>query len=203
MDTSALDSIIGNAQKLMLSEEFNAKVEAHSGRAGAVPSVNMTDFERQAFGESSYGAAQPQYTAPRPEPIPQPNVPKSRKLPQAIVESFQKQPALTGVENDPSALGQISRKYALNEEQKNMLPMQTYGTHAGGGSVDYSIIKAIFNDCLNEKLDSLKKAILNESVGNDGYMLRGIKIGDGNKIQMLDTKGNLYEAVLKLKKRKM
>ena len=43
------------------------------------------------------------------------------------------------------------------------------------------------------------KTNLNESVGMNG--MRGMCIGEGNVIQFLDKKGNVYEGKLVLKKR--
>lgn len=55
-------------------------------------------------------------------------------------------------------------------------------TREGGGSVDYSIIKAIINECLNERLQ-------------DSGTLTSIGLKAG-KITLVDNKGNVYQAKL-------
>ena len=58
----------------------------------------------------------------------------------------------------------------------------------GGGNVDYSIIKAIVNECLNEYFS---RQPLNESAS-----ISTIGLKDGS-IKLVDSKGNVYAAKLK------
>lgn len=58
---------------------------------------------------------------------------------------------------------------------------------AGSSSIDYSVIKAIVNECLNEYFSKNK---LNESAN-----LTGVTIKD-NKISLVDGKGNVFRAKL-------
>ena len=60
--------------------------------------------------------------------------------------------------------------------------------------VDYSLIKTIVKEAINQEIDNLKQTLINENT------VRAFKLGDG-KIQFLDRKGNLYEGELKLKKK--
>ena len=57
----------------------------------------------------------------------------------------------------------------------------------GASGIDYSVIKAIVNECLNEYF----KRPLNESVGT----LSGIGLKEG-KIKLVDNKGNIFSANL-------
>jgi hypothetical protein len=65
------------------------------------------------------------------------------------------------------------------------------------GGVDYSLIKLIVKECVKESLAEMKGSMLTES---SSPSFRGMRIADGNKFQFIDSKGNLYEGVLKLKK---
>jgi hypothetical protein len=47
--------------------------------------------------------------------------------------------------------------------------------------------------------NALSQNKLNESVNNN---ILGMKMCEGNKIQFMDSKGNIYEGVLKLKKKR-
>lgn len=66
--------------------------------------------------------------------------------------------------------------------------------NTNNNGIDYSLIKTIVNESIRENLKEIRKGILAE-----GTTLKGIKIAKGNKIQLVDSKGNLYEGVLKLK----
>lgn len=74
------------------------------------------------------------------------------------------------------------KRQQIREEQQYQQPMQ------GGGSVDYSIIKAIVNECLNEYFS---RQPLNES---NTLTTIGLKAGT---IKLVDNKGNVYSADLK------
>lgn len=74
------------------------------------------------------------------------------------------------------------KRQQIREEQQYQRPMQ------GGGSVDYSIIKAIVNECLNEYFS---RQPLNES---NTLTTIGLKAGT---IKLVDNKGNVYSADLK------
>jgi hypothetical protein len=60
--------------------------------------------------------------------------------------------------------------------------------------IDYNYIRAIVNECVQANLKQIKEEILNES------KLKAIRIGGENKIQLIDTKNNLYESKLEYKK---
>jgi hypothetical protein len=60
--------------------------------------------------------------------------------------------------------------------------------------VDYNYLKYIIYECIKENL----KGRLNESSGGT---LKGIKIGQGNVFEFMDSKGNIFEGQMKLKKR--
>lgn len=80
-------------------------------------------------------------------------------------------------------------QYQQPTSQQYMQPQQN-------GAIDYNYLKYIIKECVTEVLTQNKK-ILSESSGN----VKAMKVGSGNKIQFLDTKGNLYEGVLSLKKK--
>lgn len=64
----------------------------------------------------------------------------------------------------------------------------------GNNGVDYTIIKAIVEECVKRNMEEIKQSILAEST------LRTVKLANGNKIQLVDNKGNLYESTLTFKK---
>lgn len=64
----------------------------------------------------------------------------------------------------------------------------------GNNGVDYTIIKAIVEECIQRNIEAIKQSILSEST------LKTVKLSNGNKIQLVDNKGNLYESTLTFKK---
>lgn len=93
----------------------------------------------------------------------------------AINSSLSKQKASTPKVSSPTK---------INEQ--SVRPMNN-------GGVDYSIIKAIVNECLNNYFE---KHSLNESVG--GNPLKTIYLKEG-KIRLIDNKGNIFYAQLEKK----
>lgn len=118
-----------------------------------------------------------------------------------IRESFSKMPPLTVAPGDPipdiSPIGMALSGSKLLETKTPNVSYQAPVSNTNG--VDYTIIKAIVNECIQSNIESLKKVALNESTNMNKFV--GMKMGDGNKIQFIDNKGNLYEGVLKFKKK--
>ena len=71
--------------------------------------------------------------------------------------------------------------------QQNRRPVNEQQYQVQGGNVDYSIIKAIVNECLNEYFS---RQPLNE---NASISTIGLKAG---AIKIVDNKGNVYSAKL-------
>lgn len=113
---------------------------------------------------------------------------KRSSLPDKLKESMLNNPIdVTGLSNmsvldNMGIKPQATPKRQINEQR-------AAGYSAQPQSVDYSIIKAIVNECLNEHL---KKQPLNE-----GATLQTIGL-KGGTISLVDNKGNVYQAKLEL-----
>lgn len=130
---------------------------------------------------------------------------KNIGLPISLLEDMEKDYAdggmLSGnkIKDIDSALdkymsSQPQRKESINETRRyEPQPQQQY-VPQGNTGVDYTIIKAIVEECIKRNMEEIKKSILSEST------LRRVKLGEGNKIQLVDNKGNLYESTLEFKK---
>ena len=108
----------------------------------------------------------------------------SSKMPQAIKESMIKNPI------DTSALSNTSVLDTLNvprQKRQQRRVNEEVSHQSQSPSVDYSIIKAIVNECLNEYFS--KSQQLNEGT------LKTIGLKSG-KITLVDNKGNTYVANL-------
>lgn len=106
-------------------------------------------------------------------------------LPPHIKESFAKQKIDMNSTGGFSVLDSLGVKPQERIIQEQPLPQQkTYNTNA---MIDYSIVKAIINECLK---DFFNKQPLNESAP-----LQTISLQNGN-ISLVDNKGNIYKAKL-------
>ena len=95
---------------------------------------------------------------------------------------------LDGVKLTPSPRRQepiVEQRYVSTPQPQ--IPTGTVG-------VDYTIIKAIVEECIKRNIEEIKSSILQES------SLKRVRLGEGNKIQLVDNKGNLYESTLEYKK---
>ena len=125
-------------------------------------------------------------------------------LPKAIQDSIMKTP-LDGVMSEYS-LSESSVIDDINYQPKTYSKKQEsllYETHSAPVqqyipqpqiTLDYNYIRSIVNECIQANLNQIKEEILKES------SLRAIRIGGENKIQLIDSKNNLYESKLEYKK---
>ena len=213
-----LNNAIARAQRLMLNEKFQNDVEraakSHrgSGVRGGGGGNEFADIEAALFGASSapqgtdiyqktplaeaasmqnYG--QNNYNGVQlVKEIPETRNPHNSKIPSAIIESFEKTP-FQGDAFDISGGALSGLILETPQPQQRPAPQQTVQSYAGGTNLDF--IKYVINEAVQNAL----KGQLNESVSMNG--LKGFRIAEGNVIQFIDTKGNLYEGTLKLKKK--
>lgn len=204
-----IENILAHAQQVMLNENFWAKVDASTPGT-----TNAKSREAKMFKENRnvQPAQQLQFT-------PQRQVTANSKIDKSILESFQKTPSMSGVINGGDYAGDIPASYfaglngntVTSQTSEKELPniqyqrkpaqlnetIQTTGQYVpqASSAVDYNYIKYLIDESLKSYFGNNK---LNESVNG----LAGLKMSGGNKIHFIDTKGNIYEATLTLKKKK-
>lgn len=205
MDNNKFNNILASAQKLMLNEDFNRKVNGIAKDKSTsmlfdptVPSNNLSELEAQAFGGGNNNTVVEESKNNEENSLNY-NSEGANKMSSSILESFKKMPPLSGY-NAPryKETQNLTTKDGIEEaldklhvgKQKNITEEKQYTSSTNSG-IDYSLIKTIVEDCL-------RKAPLNESTETT---FRGMRFIDGNKFQFIDNKGNLYEGVLKLKKK--
>ena len=194
MDENRVNDIIANAAMLMNDERFNAILEAKSmsthrrakanggkldtGGSGGFSS-DLALFEAQAgFGGGSRQSSG-QNLIPKVQ-----SQPKKSNLPPEIQESFKKMPPLSGGEiTVPASYGQS--RSVIQEQQ--YAPQQPQYQPQAQANIDYNYIKYLVNECIKENMNQL----------NESASLSGIKLVGGGKIQFTDSKGNVFEGVLK------
>ena len=177
------DDIIARASALMNNEHFNNLVESKAGAFSGRKTIgksNFTDLEAQAFGapiQTKKTITENTQVAP----INNSNKSAASALPNVIRESFEKMPPVMGTQ---SSLGMLS----------GVLPTTGAGQQT---SIDYSLIKSLIDESISRHLNEIKQQIINENTS----VLKGVRLGEGNKIALVDKKGNIYEGTLKMRQK--
>lgn len=112
-------------------------------------------------------------------------------LPKEILESIRENPNIASPTSSP--VDAIAKNMPKLVEKKEVQSMPVGNTAV----VDYSMIKMIVEECMRKYTSSIKKGLLIEGK-SQGNSLDLITL-KGNKMKLVDGKGNIYEAELKLK----
>ena len=164
MNETHLSSVLERASRLMNDEYFNNLVEKKCSNVVTDKSGNIINKNGDTFKNNNNIQDFSSKTS-------------SKGIPTEILESFKKTPVITNNESfvNTNVLDRIiPNKTNVNEQ--NMIQQQHYNS---GNGVDYTIIKAIVNECISNHLSSFRENLINESI------VKGFTIKDGNKIQFL------------------
>lgn len=122
-----------------------------------------------------------------------------RHMPKAVLESFRQNP---GKEASISVLGGLDiSQFQKQQSQKNavqeqMVQQQPAMTQVGG--VDYSLLKTIINEAVQENvkkyMSALSKKLISEGIGGKGNEIQAIKIG--KKLSIITENGDIYSSSL-------
>lgn len=121
-----------------------------------------------------------------------------RHMPKAVLESFRQNP---GKESSISVLGGLDISQFQQQPQKNvvqeqMVQQQPAMTQIGG--VDYSLLKTIINEAVQENvkkyMSALSKKLISEGIGGKGNEIQAIKIG--KKLSIITENGDIYSSSL-------
>ena len=122
-----------------------------------------------------------------------------RHMPKAVLESFRQNP---GKEASISVLGGLDiSQFQKQQPQKNvvqehMVQQQPAMTQVGG--VDYSLLKTIINEAVQENvkkyMSALSKKLISEGIGGKGNEIQAIKIG--KKLSIITENGDIYSSSL-------
>lgn len=184
--------ILGRAQKLcspagdrLLNEFSNKSGGGMSNTPLPPPDYSSAGWDDDMYVGDSYGQSQVQYQgAPLGE--------NHTMMPDAIRNSMMSNPIDTSA-FDVDEMNTVAKmmprrkvqqRAQLNEQVSNSSPMST--------GIDYSVLRAIINECIDTKLREYlggERQSLNENT------LAGIKLSDGN-IKLIDNGGRVFKAKL-------
>ena len=210
MNIAQVDSAISKASRLM-NEDYmayldgiNAMTNGGKKSGGRRKGGNdLAYLDQQVFGRSSSKS-----NSYAPQQQIQENAPQRQFSSSALQESFAQTPPISGY-SFPGAetMGATQSGYqpgaSLLTEQRTQQqfvqqPQQVYQPQyqAQSSSIDYNMIKYLISEAIKENMAAIKQGMLTEGA------VAGIRMSGGNKIQFLDSKGNVYEGQLVLKKKK-
>lgn len=178
MDESRFAAALERAQQLMNDSTFNSLVEKKSGNVSFSPN---DDIIKENVKGSSHDNFMSEIAAIKETGI------------NNILETVKnRQIGDNALSTTPNVIERLVSKNTINPKTvtENILP----NNYIANSAIDYSIIKAIVNECISSQLSNIKETLINEST------LRGFTIKEGNKVQFIAKNGNLYEGELKLKK---
>lgn len=216
-----LNNIIARSQRLMLDENWNRQVEmgAAAQRAGSLNGKNNGGNDLAALEAMAFGSPAPSAGVTY-NPIPENfSMPKNRmtddgkpiqilqeqhtpidrsnsKIPKAILESFEK--TASPIADGMSMLKPPASYYTqqpVTEQRYTPQPQPQYTPQQAAGGIDYGYIKYM----IEEAVGNAMRTRLDESMNL--AEMKGMRIGPGSVIQLLDKNGNLYEGKLTLKKK--
>ena len=121
-----------------------------------------------------------------------------RHMPKAVLESFRQNP---GKEASISVLGGLDISQFQQQPQKPIVQEQSVQQHpamAQVGGIDYSLIKTIINEAVQENvkkyMSALSKKLISEGIGGKGNEIQAIKIG--KKLSIITENGDIYSSSL-------
>ena len=132
----------------------------------------------------------------------------NRKMPRAIIESIIQEPLDMPANADPkmtqftdklssklsggnmSASLRIQEKLEQRDGKKAVLNEVNKNTNTASGVIDYSLIKQIVENAVDERLGRISE-VLNENVNRSGNSLTCMKMSD--KFLFLDNDNNVFE----------
>ena len=185
MNEGKLDSVLSHAAALMNDERFNMLVESKASRTSRAAKKNKgmiggsgggSDISALEAAVGFGGSSRQSSRQSMNEDFQMANIDQ-------IKQSFKEQPAMSGYNMGVPTSYYESQQRGQIREQYAPQPQPQYQTQG----IDYNYLKFLINECIKENLNQL----------NESANLSSLKMAGGNKIQFIDSKGNVYEGTLK------
>lgn len=195
MDRAIVGQALKNAKRLMNNPEFDRKVNGYVNEGAGGDAYMPTSPRQPQTVEEAYDPLD--YTQMASAGI-------NTKLPKNILESMLNNPINVTPSNsgfgsvlDGVDTGELERQTPAARPRRKLneaAPVQQMPMMQPAG-IDSNYIKFLVKEAVKECMDEMKTELLNETT------VRGFKVGNGNKLMLIDNKGNLYEGEMKLKKK--
>ena len=180
-----LSAIIGGRAKDLCNPNFDKMVESKkSHNNGVHPSTSDYDYDADKY-DKMYLSEDEEFTPPVNNITYNQHTASKSKMPEFIKNSMLNEQIDTSSLTVGTSVLDGMNVRPQKQSNKNTIAEQRISSSQS--SVDYSIIKAIVNECLNEYFS---KQPLNES-----STLKTIGLKNG-AITIVDNKGNVYKAKL-------
>lgn len=185
---SQLEKILNGKARQLCSREGDMMINEMAGRVNTSsydPDPSSYDMDSDEFDSMYLGSTAGNTNR---DLYYDDNTAANSKMPDAIKESMLNERIDTSVLNpNKSVLDGLNLNQQPKRKVRQQVTEQLYTPKQQGIGIDYSIIKAIVNECIRENLSGL----LTE--GNN--QLKTVVIKGGN-ISLVDNSGNIYAAKL-------
>ena len=195
MDGRIVGRAFANAQRLMTNDSFNAAVDA---RRGTVTEDSYDAMPMIAESSPRYrqGVDPMDYTRLDESQI-------NTNLPKEILEAMLTNPIDVSQANGGTSVldslenyDELERKAPARTSTRRPVNENTsIASAAPSMTVDYNYIKYLIDESIKANLAELKSSLLSEGT------IAGMKVKQGGTIAFVDTKNNIFEAKLVLKKK--
>lgn len=190
-----MNNVLGNAQRLC-NPKMNEAMDRMHPKASMNPNRDIDpsafDDEADKWDAMFLGEAAMSSTRQTQQPMQQMPTGKNKtRMPSFIKESMETNPIDTrALSDNPLDRMDLSGLMRETSQIQSPAPAPVQAQVAIPTGIDYSIIRAIINECLDTKLAELKKQPINENA-----VLKTIGLKEG-KIRIVDNKGNIFAAKL-------
>jgi len=191
MDKAQLERILNGKARQLCSPEMDNAINEATGRrgySGGDPDPSAYDNDADYFDAMYLGTSSSNASSGRDIYYDE-NTASRSQMPDKIKESMLNDRIdVTSMDPDRSVLEGMNLKPQPKRRQQPVREQVQYTPQQTMAGIDYSIIKAIVNECLKEYSTNL----LNESIGS---MLKTVVLKNGT-ISLVDNSGNIYQAKL-------
>ena len=182
-----LEKILNGKARQLCSPEGDDMVNEMTGRRGGSYNPDPSSYDMDADDFDAMYLGTPSRTSGR-DIYYNEQTAASSNLPDKIKESMLNERIdMSGLDPNGSVLDSMDLRPQPKRRPKQQVNEQLYAPQVQSGGIDYSLIKAIVNECLRENLSGL----LTESAGQ----LKTV-IVKGGTISLVDNGGNVYAAKL-------
>ena len=196
MDGRIVGRALANAQRLMADDRFNAAVDARRGTVtedsyDALPTM-VSEGQASRYKQ---GVDPMDYRGLDESQI-------NTNLPKEILEAMLNNPIDVSQSNGGVSVldsldnfNELERTAPVRRTINEQTRIPTASSVAAPLTIDYNYIKYLIDESIKANLAELKSSLLTEG------SIAGMKVKQGGTIAFVDTKNNVFEAKLVLKKK--